>query len=170
MLALMPEGDEPPNQPTQLRDAEMAPSAAAGRNSGADAHPARRVSDEGSRGKIITSARRRTAQPRAPVFPARHGRHPRLRAPAGRHRGRHRDRGDQQREGSPAAGEQPDQAPPAALQRQADRRQELPGAAPGSARRLAPPRRSVRQDGRRWRATITDHTIRPPRAAKPCAS
>ena len=66
----------------------------------------------------------------APVLPAGGRRYPRLCPAARRPGGRHRNRGDGQRERGPAARRQSHQAASAVLQRQAYRRQELPGLAP----------------------------------------
>ena len=100
------------------------------RDPGRAAGPAGRLHHEGrARQGDLHRQGGRPAQPRAAVLPARLGRQPRLRSAAGGDRRRHRNRRHLEREGSAAAREHADQAPPAALQRQPQGRQELPRAA-----------------------------------------
>ena len=140
----------------------------AGGDPRAAADRARRLPDAGSaRQDHLHRQGRQPARARAAVLPAQHRRHARLRAVAGRHRPGHRDHGDLERKRGAAAGKPSDQAAPAALQREAARRQELPGAAAGSRRGMAAAGGGTPDEGRR-RATTLARTIRPRRAARPC--
>ena len=162
-------GDEP--QPLSLRDAEVAPprKTLAEILEGLPA-AARRLHHEGrARQGDLHRQGGGAAQPRAPVLPARIRRHPRLRAAARGDRRRHRDGRHLEREGGAAPREQPDQAAPAALQRQAGRRQELPGAAPRSRRRSGRASRWCGGSATTARSTSAP-TTRRPRAARRCAS
>ncbi len=110
----------------------------AGRDPRGAAGGARRLHHEGrARQADLHRQGGRAAQPGPPVLPAGVGRHARLRAAARRDRRRHRDGHHLERERGAAAREHPHQAPSAALQRQPQGRQELPGAAARPRRRVA---------------------------------
>ena len=135
-----PGGDEP--QPLSLRDAEVAPprKTLAEILDGLPTEPGVYIMKD-ARGKVIYIGKAAVLRNRVrQYFQPAHRRQPRLRAAAGGHRRRHRNRRHLEREGSAAAREHADQAPPAALQRQPEGRQELPGAAAGPEGGVAAPR------------------------------